>query len=447
MPTRWIVEPLIAEGHQVILAGEPKAGKSLLASQLCLEIAKGPGQLLQISLPGVASAIRPGEKLPPGAFRVATRNGATLKPGKVTGEAASGQKWKVLYVSFEMSPQVMWARTSQQATGMKAALLLGKPKPNPIPAPALDAMPPANYVPGTFPSAHGFFHLFDLMGEKDLGLIPKYKASEMPADLITDGEWLQGKLGVILEAIQPDLVIFDSLSKLHWCDENSNADMRDVLQSLRKLCSVPLGPKPEQGDDNRTKRPIAHIIIHHTRKDSGDQKFMRKGASEMRGASAIHAEADLAITITKRKENGQEISLNFSSRHSATLPDIRLIRHALHGSYTGLVPPEPTTLVVARRLFGIMKGRRHLQVDEIMAYYQKEKGHKKYPEPDLEKSSWEKMLNRLNGARGLTKIKGTRGKPTTFCLRSAVTEKNWLGLIAISEGTGKAISRKVGKSP
>jgi predicted ATP-dependent serine protease len=116
MPTRWIVEPLIAEGHQVILAGEPKAGKSLLASQLCLEIAKGPGQLLQISLPGVASAIRPGEKLPPGAFRVATKNGATLKPGKVPAEAASGQKWKVLYVSFEMSPQVMWARTSQQAT-------------------------------------------------------------------------------------------------------------------------------------------------------------------------------------------------------------------------------------------------------------------------------------------------------------------------------------------
>jgi hypothetical protein len=269
----------------------------------------------------------------------------------------------------------------------------------------------------------------------------------MPEDLLTEGAWLQGRLGVILEAIQPDLVIFDSLSKLHWCDENSNADMRDVLQSLRKLCSVPLGPKPERGDDNRTKRPIAHIIIHHTRKDSGDQKFMRKGASEMRGASAIHAEADLAITITKRKENGQEISLNFSSRHSATLPDIRLVRHAIHASYTGVVPPEPTTLVVARRLFGIMKGRRHLQVDEIMAYYQKEKGHKKYPEPDLEKSSWEKMLNRLNGSGGLTKIKGTRGKPTTFCLRSSVTEKNWLGLIAIAEGTGKAISRKVGKSP
>lgn len=40
-PHRWVLEGLIEQGDQVILAGAPKAGKSLMASQIALAIASG----------------------------------------------------------------------------------------------------------------------------------------------------------------------------------------------------------------------------------------------------------------------------------------------------------------------------------------------------------------------------------------------------------------------
>jgi hypothetical protein len=446
-PTRWIVEPLIAEGHQVLLAGEPKSGKSLLAAQLCLEIAKGTGHLLQISLPGISASLDPKKKLPPGAFRVAEKSGVRSRPRKI--KRSDEDKWKVLYVSFEMNPEVMWARTSQHATGMRTQLLLPQPPPGTRKAPKLDEHAPnsATYQPGTFPSAHGFYHLFDLEGQRDLGLVPRFRVGEIPADLHKKATVLQEELSKILEALQPDLVVLDSLSKLHWADENSNVEMRDVLQALRELCTVPIGPAPQDPEkDQRPRRYIAHLIIHHTRKDSGDQKFMRKGASEMRGASAIHAEADLAITITKRKQNGSEISLSFSSRHSAVLPDLRLVRDEIHGTYSGQMPPESTSLIIARRLYPILDKRRHLKAEEIMELYRKEKIRRRFNEPELQISSWEKLLNRLYGCGALLRVKGKRGIPNSFKLRRTVTEANWPGLVMLAESKGKGVTQKAGKS-
>jgi hypothetical protein len=126
---------------------------------------------------------------------------------------------------------------------------------------------------------------------------------------------------------------------------------------------------------------------------------------------------------------------------------MRLVRNNLYGTYAGQLPPEPTTLIIARRLFPVLQGRGHLKLDELMAYYKTEKGRKKFAEPELERSSWEKLLNRLHRSGALLKIKGTRSRPTTFRIRKGITEAKWAGLVLLSEGGGRAIAQKVGKSP
>lgn len=419
-PRRWIVQPLIAEGDQIILAGEPKSGKSLLASQLCLEIAKGPGPL-KINMPGVSEI--PGKKqqpLPIGYFK-------TL-PKSLEDKS---QRWVVLYVSFEMAPQIMWARADQQSNGLALALL--------NPPLAHGAKRGKEYQRDVYQPALAYYHLFELHGGRTLGINPAFK--DVSAGRMKENEAIRDDWDQLLDSIKPDLIVFDSLSQLHFCDENSNLEMRDALQQLRKLCVVREGKKAEDGSDSH-KRPIAHIIIHHTRKESGDQKYSRKDASEMRGASSIHAEADLAITITKRHANGDEISLSFSSRHSARLPDLRLRRHELNAVYSGILPPEPTALTISRQLFDIME-RRELEVDEVMALYKKR--FRKKPDEMLGRSSWEKVLKKLADLKALTKSGGVKNKPAKFQIAKSIKAKDWVQIVEAIYAKTKMDSRKPGK--
>jgi len=256
-PRTWIVRPLIAEGDQIILAGEPKSGKSLLASQLCLEIAKGPG-VLSISRPGASA-----ERKKVGVGKVDDRNPTPGLFEVLRAKSHDNGFWRVLYVSFEMRPEVMWARTSQQAEGMKIKLLLPKP------APALgDRSPSSSYEPGTHQSAYPFFHLFEIQGKRSLGIVADFNRGDTAKPIHDSAVQLHAAFKSILARLRPDLVIFDSLSQLHYCDENSNAEMRDVLQQLRTLCCI--------SSEKTGRHHIAHLIIHHTRKETGDQKYAGK---------------------------------------------------------------------------------------------------------------------------------------------------------------------------
>lgn len=421
-PRQWIVRPLIAEGDQIILAGEPKAGKSLIASQLCLEIANGR-KVLSISLPDAAKT--PGEKLedgpPIGRFDVQRKN-----------PRDKSVKWVVLYVSFEMGSQIMWARAEQQAMGLGIDLLTPSFKPR--------SLPPEEYVRDTYKAALSYYHLFELRGGRTLGINPMFKdlgQSRIRENVAIRNEW-QG----VLDTIKPDLIIFDSLSQLHFCDENSNLEMRDALQQLRRFCVVneTKGSGPET---TSYKRAVAHIIIHHTRKEGGDQKYARKDASEMRGASSIHSEADLAITITKRHTNGDEISLSFSSRHSARLPDLRLRRNGQTATYNGTVPPEPPVLTVSKQLFEILE-KRKLTVEELAARHEKRFKVKK--DGMKGNSWWEKVLKKLVDLKALTKSRGVRGKPATFEIAKGIKAKDWVHIVTAIYSNTKTNSQKVGKS-
>jgi archaellum biogenesis ATPase FlaH len=389
-PRQWIVEPLIAAGDQILLAGEPKSGKSLLASQLCLEI-------------------------------MPTKD--KKKPG-----------WTVLYVSFEMDKTVMWARASQQAEGLKITLL--DPQLN-----KLGELAPADYMPGAHKSALDYYHLFDLEGRRTFGIAPKYR--ELSDVHREENEATRLAWFELMDKIKPDLIIFDSLSQLHFCDENANLEMRDALQQLRDLCTVK--ESRPNGHGSRYKRRVAHIIIHHTRKEAGDKKYFRKDASEMRGASSIHSEADLAITITKRNSNGEAISLSFSSRHSSNLTDVRLDRRRDSGTYHPSPPVEPGKLTTARNLFEILSGRNLLSVKEIMALYRKR--YRKQAAAAGAKSNWEKLLNDLAKDGLIKKQRGVKGTPMKFGSRKDMNQKKWRVGTAMVFGKDAGVDQKVGKSP
>jgi len=409
------------------LAGEPKSGKSLLASQLCLEIANGARpkgkDLLGISARHVSAEPKDDKgRLPPGMFKIMPTKDKK-KPG-----------WTVLYVSFEMDKTVMWARASQQAEGLKITLL--DPQLN-----KLGELAPADYMPGAHKSALDYYHLFDLEGRRTFGIAPKYR--ELSDVHREENEATRLAWFELMDKIKPDLIIFDSLSQLHFCDENANLEMRDALQQLRDLCTVK--ESRPNGHGSRYKRRVAHIIIHHTRKEAGDKKYFRKDASEMRGASSIHSEADLAITITKRNSNGEAISLSFSSRHSSNLTDVRLDRRRDSGTYHPSPPVEPGKLTTARNLFEILSGRNLLSVKEIMALYRKR--YRKQAAAAGAKSNWEKLLNDLAKDGLIKKQRGVKGTPMKFGSRKDMNQKKWRVGTAMVFGKDAGVDQKVGKSP
>jgi len=405
-----------------VLAGEPKSGKSLLASQLCLEISHGR-EFLSISLPDVPKTpIQKFGNIPPlGRFDV-----------RVKDPQVTSSKWVVLYVSFEMAPQIMWARAEQQAGGLKIPLLSPKIDPR--------ELPPKAYKRDTHQAALSYFHLFELRGGRTMGINPMFK--ELSHSRADENAKIREEWQGVLDTIRPDLIIFDSLSQLHFCDENSNLEMRDALQQLRRFCVV---NETGGSDEAKTshKRSVAHIIIHHTRKEGGDQKYARKDASEMRGASSIHSEADLAITITKRHTNGDEISLSFSSRHSARLPDLRLRRNGETATYDGTLPPESPALTASKRLFAILV-KRNITVEELMGIYMKE--FRVSRSQMKGKSWWEKVLKKLVDWKALERIRGVRGRPATFAIAKGMKDKDWANVVTAVYTKTNVDTQKVGKS-
>lgn len=59
-----------------------------------------------------------------------------------------------------------------------------------------------------------------------------------------------GQLQETISAINPDLIIWDVLARMHTADENSNIAMIQVMQNIRRL-----------------SRGAAHVIVHHARKE------------------------------------------------------------------------------------------------------------------------------------------------------------------------------------
>lgn len=219
-PDEWLLDGLIEAGDQVVLGGPPKAGKSLLASQLALALASG---------------------------------------GRWLGWKAPMAR-KVLYINLELRKKRFGRRIIAQVGGPSK---LG-----------------------------GYSNLITYNKLRTLNILDADQRKFF-AKMVKD-------LGV-------DLVVWDVLVRVHGAEENDNGAMRKVMHAIRVASA-----------------DRAHIIVHHTRKPATGLEDVNLGAAGLRGASSIHGEADLILTLHVRAGQGARYSLKFSARNVET-PDEMLL--------------------------------------------------------------------------------------------------------------------------
>ena len=210
-PDVWLLDGLIEEGDQVVLVGAPKAGKSLMASQIALAVA----------------------------------NGGDFLDWKCTTPR------RVLYVNLELRMKRFGQRLIAQA-GAKTNLQTTN-------------------------------NLLTVNDKKTINILNPEEVKAFAEEVRSNNV---------------DLVIWDVLARMHSEDENNNPSMRAVMHHIRVA----------SGDR-------AHIVIHHMRKPPSGAEDVNMGAAGIRGASSIHGEADLIMSLHVRSGQGARFSLKFSARN------------------------------------------------------------------------------------------------------------------------------------
>lgn len=289
----WIIEGLLRPGNQVLLAGPPKGGKSLLASEIAISLTKpfAEGEerfLFQPKPPEESGA--PGLKIlkisPP-------------KPEK--GQPRSS--WKVLFISLEMRAPEIADRIQKQLSGLGVTakkLAEEEPAPESLNIPLVHVFGLATADPETL--------------VQDLRILT-VTAADYGKPPVTEPGADHKKLHDLVNEVRPDVVIYDTLIQMHDVNENDNILMKKVMRSLREISTIKTSTGTEE---------IAHIVVHHTRKESG--QFRAPLSPEiMRGAGSIHGTADLVMLARPDLRSGA-LEIHISSR-SSSIPNFYLIRN------------------------------------------------------------------------------------------------------------------------
>lgn len=217
----WVVDGLIERGDQWMIAGAPKAGKSLLATQLALAVSEG-GRFL---------------------------------------DWQCDRPQKVLYMDFELKDRVFWQRLLGMYRGNEQAMQRNR----------------------------NFLRCGDFKTVDVLDVVERKKIADMIAQ------------------VDPDLIVWDVLARMHSGDENDNGTMKAVMMGIRMLSGT-----------------AAHVVVHHARKPPSGAEGVNLGALSMRGASSIHGEADGVMSLAVRDGQGARYSLQFSAR-AVQAPDEMLL--------------------------------------------------------------------------------------------------------------------------
>lgn len=133
-------------------------------------------------------------------------------------------------------------------------------------------------------------------------------------DVVEDRE----ALAITIAQIQPRLLVLDPLVRLHRGDENSSAEISDLLGFLRAL---------------QREHHLAILLVHHIRKSGASQP-----GQALRGSGDLHAWGDSNLYLLRRE---QQVILQVEHRAQPAPPPVAL---TLEGSPPRLVVRdlEPT---------------------------------------------------------------------------------------------------------
>ncbi|MFT3829849.1 MAG: AAA family ATPase [Opitutaceae bacterium] len=301
----WIISNLIKPGDQILISGAPKSGKSLIASEIAL---------------GLALPFRRGEaRYLFGAERNDNFPGLAITPPQDPKRfSKAGESWRVLVFALEMKESEVGDRLRKQLrhfaiTPPDSEEKTGEPLP-------------ANL------QLHHIFGIGEARdGElrKDLEIIKEAanKTGQSKVDAkCDDADTIQS----IVAAVRPDVVIFDTLIQLHQTDENDNILMKAVMRRIRSMVEF------DDFQGGKRVKP-AQIVLHHQRKE-GQGGRGALTADSMRGAGAVHAAADVVVSIRPAYDDTELLDVNVSSR-SSSIPNFRIKREKdLCHRY---LPPKP----------------------------------------------------------------------------------------------------------
>lgn len=270
----WIVDGLIAHGSQIIIAGPPKSGKSYLVTDIALALSRPFGskekERCLFASPPKKSPRRGNRSNKEEVDRPVENPFRVNRPKGSSGEEKN-RGWKVLFISLEMGMALVRNRLKQQMNGYG----LDTSDAKDLDLHASFGLVPENQKPGE-------------SLQQDLEIVSLRRLGREAPVTRNEGAHYK-RLQEIFNALQPELVIYDSLIQLHHYEENDNILMKAVMSELRNVTRY---------ENGTVQVPIAHIILHHTRKAKSDQwNSGGPSADGMRGAGSIHAAVDLAMTI------------------------------------------------------------------------------------------------------------------------------------------------------
>ncbi len=250
---RWIIGGLLAEGEQLLLCGAPKVGKSQFAMQMAVAISMGkPFHDWSVEEP---------------------------------------RRRKVLYVNLEIGERPFMRRLAAHVLAE-----LGKVRmPASKEAIGKDLKAVNEEISGSF-----FFseelRFIGITRDHIEGLLNSQKEPGTERDKFLK-EWHR-----VMDELTPELVIFDTLSKMHTLDERENNAIQGVLMLIRQMATV----KSEDEAVNQKRQEVAHVVVHHSRKSSDDGRVLKKFVLDsIRGGSAIRAEADVIIGLSGQESPGE----------------------------------------------------------------------------------------------------------------------------------------------
>lgn len=309
---QWIIEDFLRNDSQVLIAAAPKTGKSRIASQIALTLAvpfeKNEERFLFCSNPNAKDAFKRLRVNPPPDGRTS---------------------YRVLFVSLEMGSAEVSARLRKQLTAFGVCEASSNTESKSITLEEISL-------------EHVFGLERNLNGETEtdcdlsIATISSGTNGESPTiNLSADGRALRK----LIIARNPDVVIFDTLIQLHNMNENDNIGMKGIMRLLRKIAVRPTPSKTSRKPtDSEQYEQVAHIVIHHTRKESN---YYRGGISvdNMRGAGSLHGSADLVMMASESGRNRGRLDVRMSSR-SSRIPDFILTSNSENLTFQHILPEE-----------------------------------------------------------------------------------------------------------